>query len=180
MNSKLVVGLVGGVAIALAGSAIAYRIMDDSDQFAKVVSVTPATETVIVPRETCRDEPVTRHYKEAGSNIAGTAIGAVIGGVVGNQVGSGSGRKVATAAGAVAGGVIGNRVQERNRPSRSVTTTRTHCETVNDSVEQSVGYDVVYDYRGERGAVRLDHDPGERLRMVSSSRPEAEGDGLHQ
>jgi uncharacterized protein YcfJ len=173
MDGKLIVGMVGGVAVALAGSAIAYRLAGDGSDYAKVVSVTPAVETVVIQSEECRDEPVVRHYKEDKPNVAGTAIGAVVGGVVGNQIGSGSGRKAATVAGAVAGGVIGNRVQERNRPTRAVSSTERRCETVEETVEQPAGFDVVYSYQGEVSTVRMESHPGDRILMTTSAVPAA-------
>jgi uncharacterized protein YcfJ len=42
-------------------------------------------------------------------------------------------------------------------------TTETHCETVYDSSENIVGYDVRYRLGDEEGTVRMDRDPGPRI-----------------
>jgi uncharacterized protein YcfJ len=170
MNSKSLIVVLVGLGVA-AGSAVAYRTLIHDDGYADVLSVTPLTRDVAVPREVCRDEVVTRQYREQGSNVAGTAIGAVVGGAVGNQIGGGSGRRAATVAGVVAGGVIGNRVQERRRGVRTVEDVEQRCETVTDTVQEPDGFDVVYRYRGEEARVRMDTHPGERLAMRDRSEP---------
>lgn len=95
--------------------------------------------------------------------ITGSVIGAVVGGVLGHQVGGGSGKKIATVAGAAAGGYAGNRVQKNMQNRNTVTTTEQRCETVYDSHQERIGYDVHYRLGEEEGNVRMDRDPGERI-----------------
>ena len=76
---------------------------------------------------------------------------------------SGSGRKVATAAGAAAGGYAGNRIQNRMQEGNTYTTTEQRCETVYDSHEKQVGFDVRYRLGETEGSVQMDRDPGERI-----------------
>jgi uncharacterized protein YcfJ len=165
MNKSLVTGLVIGAAVVTAGAAVAnLDVFDRKPKFAEVLDVDAVTKTTRTPREVCKDQVVT-HAQPAKDQhrIAGTVIGAVVGGVLGNQVGDGSGRKVATAAGAAAGGYAGNTVQKRMQNGNTYSTTETHCETVYDSSENIVGYDVRYRLGDEEGTVRMDRDPGPRI-----------------
>src|SRR5690606_9170751 len=95
--------------------------------------------------------------------VTGTVIGAVVGGVLGSQVGSGDGRKVATAAGAAAGGYAGNRIQNRMQKGNTYSTTERRCQTVYDTEERQIGFDVRYRLGETEGSVQMDHDPGERI-----------------
>jgi uncharacterized protein YcfJ len=97
--------------------------------------------------------------------IAGTAIGAVIGGVLGNQIGDGDGQKLATAAGAVAGGYAGSKVQKGMQEGNTETIVVQGCETVYDNQKIPAGYQVTYLLDGKQGVVRMDHDPGKRIRV---------------
>lgn len=165
MNKSMLVGSVLGAAVVTAGGAFAtYTLVDRGPQFAEVLAVEQIQETVKTPREVCRDVTVTRQRPVQDSNrIAGTAVGAVVGGLLGNQVGGGSGKKIATVAGAVGGGYAGNQVQGRMQSNDTYTTTETRCNTVTDSHDKVVGYDVKYDLGGEIGKVRMDRDPGGKI-----------------
>jgi uncharacterized protein YcfJ len=165
MNKSLVTGLVIGAAVVTAGAAVAnLDIFDRSPKFAEVLQVDAVRETVRTPREVCSDHVVT-HKQPAKDEkrITGTVIGAVVGGVVGNQIGDGSGRKIATAAGAAAGGYAGNKIQQRMQEANTYTTTERRCETVYDTSEKVVGYDVRYRLGKEEGTIRMDRDPGPRI-----------------
>lgn len=165
MNKSLVTGLVIGAAVVTAGAAVAsFDVFDRSPKFAEVLKVDAVTKTERTPREVCNDHVVT-HTQPAKDQkrIAGTVIGAVVGGVLGNQIGDGSGRKVATAAGAAAGGYAGNKVQQRMQNGNTYTTTETRCETVYDSNQKIVGYDVRYRLGDQEDTVRMDRDPGPRI-----------------
>ena len=95
--------------------------------------------------------------------IAGTAVGAVVGGLLGNQIGGGSGKKIATVAGAAAGGYAGNKVQGDMQDKDTYTTTERRCQTVADSHQNVIGYDVTYMIGDQEGAVRMDEKPGDRI-----------------
>lgn len=130
--------------------------------YAQVLNVAPIYQDVRVPRpvETCDDyERVERIRPQ---NAGGTVLGAIIGGVVGNQVGSGSGRRAATVAGAIAGGAI---AREAGTETRVATESRCHLGEEYVLEQQVVAYDVEYRYRGEVFMSRLDHNPGDRLRI---------------
>jgi uncharacterized protein YcfJ len=164
MNKSLLTGLVAGAAVATAGGVFAGYKMMSEPEFAQVVAVQPIMETVKTPRQVCQDVAVT-HTREAKDKkkIAGTAIGAVVGGVLGSQIGGGDGRKVATVAGAAAGGYAGNRIQDRMQQGNTYTTTEQRCETVYDTREKQVGYDVRYRLGDVESSVQMDHHPGDRI-----------------
>jgi uncharacterized protein YcfJ len=188
MNKSLVVGAVIGAAVVTAGAAVANfalggktealveapapvvvpeivePVVDETPKFADVLDVDTVTKTTRKPRQVCKDRVVTHTAPPKDENrVAGTVIGAVVGGVLGNQVGDGRGRKLATAAGAAAGGFAGNKVQEQMQNGNTYTTTETSCETVYDSSEKIIGYDVRYKLGDQEGTVRMDRDPGERI-----------------
>jgi uncharacterized protein YcfJ len=136
--------------------------------YADVLRVDPVYETVRYrePREECYDEPVT--VRERESAAGGTVLGAIIGGVVGSQVGSGDGRRAATVAGAIAGGAIGRNADKRNNgPDRVYESSERRCRIVDVEREDRriAGYDVEYRYKGDVFVSRLDHDPGNKLRV---------------
>lgn len=165
MNKSLVTGLVIGAAVVTAGAAVAnLDLFDRSPKFAEVLNVDAVKETIRTPREVCSDHVVTHTQPvKDEKRVTGTVVGAVVGGVLGNQVGGGSGRKIATAAGAAAGGYAGNQVQKRMQSGNTYTTTETRCETVYDSSEKIVGYDVRYRLGEQEETIRMDHDPGPRI-----------------
>jgi uncharacterized protein YcfJ len=164
MNKSLVIGLIAGAVVATAGGAIAgYKVLSEP-KYAQVVEVKPVMKTVRTPRQECHDEQVTQQAPTRDSRqITGTVLGAVAGAVIGNQVGGGNGKQVAKVVGAAAGGYAGNRVQKKIQERNTVTTTQQRCETVYDSHEERVGYDVRYRLGDEEGKVRMDRDPGERI-----------------
>ncbi|NKQ12329.1 glycine zipper 2TM domain-containing protein [Pseudomonas sp. SST3] len=165
MNKSMLVGGVYGAVVVTAGGAFAtYTLVDRGPQFAEVLAVEPIKETIETPREVCRDVTVTRQRPVQDANrVAGTAVGAVVGGLLGNQVGGGNGKKIATVVGAVGGGYAGNQVQGRMQANDTYTTTETRCDTITDTHDKVVGYDVKYDLDGEVGQVRMDRDPGGRI-----------------
>jgi uncharacterized protein YcfJ len=179
MNKSLVIGLVVGAAVVTAGAAIAnFDVFDRSPKFAEVLDVDAVTKTTRTPREVCNDHVVTHTTPPKDERrIAGTVIGAVVGGVLGNQVGDGSGRKVATAAGAAAGGYAGNKVQQRMQNGNTYSTTETRCETVYDSSEKVIGYDVRYKLGEQEGTVRMDRNPGPRIPVQNGELQLAAGAG---
>jgi len=159
--------------------------------YAPVVDVQPVYRTVRTeqPREVCWDEPVyrdrhrsryDRSHRRHG-NPGGAILGAVIGGAIGNRFGKGNGRDAATFAGAVLGSVVGaqagsrhRRHDDRYRSSRygryaetSPVRYRTRCRVERDVVEEEriVAYDVAYEFEGRLRRTRLDHHPGDRIRL---------------
>ena len=163
MNKSMLVGIVIGGLVVTAGGAIASLDLF-KPKFAEVVDVTPVTKQIRTPREVCKEQAVTRTAPvKDQKRILGTVVGGVIGGVLGSQIGSGDGRKVATAAGAAAGGYAGNKVQQRAQQRDTTTVMETRCETVYDTSQKVIGYDVKYQLGKQTDQVRMDFDPGERI-----------------
>lgn len=166
INKQLVIGgIVGAIAVTALGATAGYRMLD-SDNYAEVLAVRPVTETVSVPREDCRDQLVSVQRPTKDPNqIAGTVTGAVIGGLVGSQMGDGDGKKVATVGGAVVGGYSGKKVQEGMQERNMDQVNERVCETTQESHQESAGYDVTYLWNGEENTVRMQDDPGKRIRI---------------
>ncbi len=127
-------------------------------EYAKVVSSTPVISQVAVPRQACSNEQQLVRQSPSGG---GALLGAIAGGVIGNAFGHGIGRAASTGAGVLAGSVIGNQVEANGAPVGEVTVQ--HCQPVAAYESRTVGYDVVYEYAGQRYTTRLASDPGERL-----------------
>ena len=148
--------LAGAVTLALAGCT---SHADEPGGYARVLSVTPVTDTVSAPREVCEDRVIERRVEERDGNKGGAIAGAVIGGLLGNQVGGGKGRKLATVGGAVAGGFAGKEIDERQDNSRIVAENVRDCRTVEDVQEVTVAYEVEYEYEGDIRTTRMAHAP---------------------
>ena len=121
MNTSMLIGVVAGIGVAIAGSVAAYSFLGDKD--AEQSSAAPN-----VDQECWDDEVATVADPADPHRIAGTVGGAVVGGAVGKDVGD---RDITTAVGAAVGAVIGRKVQEEiqdNRAEqRTVTTTERRC-----------------------------------------------------
>ena len=164
MSTSFTVGaLIGAAALAGAGAVAGYNGVF-SPSGAPVLSAKELSRTVKTPRQECHDEQVTHTKPVKDENrLIGTGLGAVVGGLLGNQVGGGNGKTLATVAGAAAGGYAGNRIQDKVQKGDTYTTTEQRCETVYDSHEEPNGYEVVYELKGKKHTVHMDHDPGSRL-----------------
>lgn len=163
-------------ATALADDDYHYRRHHDRVEYARVVGVTPVTRLVEVvePRESCWTEQVRHREASRGDNTAGLVLGGIIGGVVGNRFGGGDGRRVATVAGTILGAGLGNELAGRDRDGRAYVTSERRCRTVDEvyTEERTVGYRVRYRYHGEEFITRMDHPPGERIRVRVRVTPE--------
>jgi uncharacterized protein YcfJ len=139
---------------------------------AEVLRVQPVYDTVRVnqPREVCRGPSHTqRDPNDRGR--AGALLGAIVGGALGNQVGKGDGRKAATIAGAVIGGMAGHDMDINNGGRGRG---GPQCQVIDEYYDEQrlMGYDVEYRYKGDIFVTRMDRDPGRRLRVRVSVRPE--------
>jgi uncharacterized protein YcfJ len=133
-------------------------------QVAKVIAVKDAMQTVSTPREVCQDVQVEKQAPVKDEHrVAGTLAGAAAGGVVGHQIGDGDGRKIAKAIGIIGGAIAGNQIQKKMQENDKVVETERRCETVTDTREQHVGYDVTYSYAGRTDTVRMQKKPGATL-----------------
>lgn len=154
MNTPLKSTALAAAAAALLGAVGTAQAAD----YANVVSATPVTRSFAVPRQQCGEGQRVVPSQPSGG---GALVGAIIGGVVGNQFGHGAGRVAATTLGAVAGGAIGNQAELHNSPGQLVPVRE--CRTVSSHETRVVGYDVVYEYHGQRYSTHTATDPGPRL-----------------
>ena len=154
MKTVLKTSLAAAASAALLGVAAPAG----AAEYARVISSTPVTGSVAAPRQECAEGAQVVQQQPSG---AGAVIGAIAGGVLGNQFGHGFGRAAATGLGAVAGSAIGNNVEANANPPTTVPVRS--CRTVNGYENRVVGYDVVYEYNGQRYTTRLPNDPGSRL-----------------
>jgi len=153
---------------ALAAGSAGAASIDHYADYADVRRVQPILTTVRVstPRQECREVPVTRH-RSAPRSYTPMILGGILGGVVGNQFGSGNGKKLMTAAGVVLGGSLGRDAARRHRRHYAHTVIETQCRTEYDYHEEERvdGYLVEYSYQGRTYETRMDHNPGDRLRV---------------
>ena len=150
------------IAITLAGGCNAAQ----ATEYGTVISSVAVTAQVAVPQQQCTEQQATVPQRTSGG---GALLGALVGGVVGHNIGDGFGRAAATGLGAVVGSAIGDRTEAANTPAVQVPV-RT-CQTVTQYHNQTVGYDVTYEYRGQRYSARLAQDPGERIALNVSVAP---------
>jgi uncharacterized protein YcfJ len=139
------------------------------DGYAQVVSVVPVRQDVNAPQQVCHDVVVNRTVPPKDQHqIAGMAIGAVAGGLLGHLVGGGKGNALATAAGAVGGGYAGKKIEESHQQANVQSEVVHRCSTVANTGSNIVGYDVTYVYNGVTRTTRMDHDPGDRVKVQQS------------
>ena len=135
-------------------------------EYGTVLSSTPVITSVPVVQRQCVEEQVLYPQPRSG---AGALLGAIAGAAVGNQIGGGSGRAVATGIGLVLGSQIGDRVEAGN--ADPVASTVQRCRNVSTYEQRTVGYDVVYEYLGQRRSARLAQDPGAYIALDVSVSP---------
>ncbi|MDO5506055.1 MAG: glycine zipper 2TM domain-containing protein, partial [Pseudoxanthomonas suwonensis] len=117
-------------------------------------------------------------YRQGGSQAGrtmATVIGGIVGAAVGSQVGGGSARYATSAIGSMVGGMAGQQVYEnsvRQRQPRQRLATVQVCDPVpgdgryyGTSGNGVTAYDVTYEYAGRTHTTRMNHHPGERVRV---------------
>jgi uncharacterized protein YcfJ len=173
--------LTATAALGLMGSTHAFGHGPGRSEYveARVVAVRPIVRRVTVerPSQQCWDEVVevrepTLPYGVAGPTVAGGIIGAAIG----RQFGSGSGRDALTMLGAVAGSAIAHDRAVRNQGGEAVRVheeTVRRCEVVTERrvEDRTEGYDVTYEYAGNRYHMRTSEPPADRVRVRVSVVP---------
>jgi uncharacterized protein YcfJ len=147
------------IALAAASAGITGNAM--AAEYGTVVSATPITAQVPVPQSQCVDEQQLVQQRPSGG---GALVGALIGGALGNSMGGGFGRAAATGLGVVAGAAVGDNIEAANNPP-AVTTVR-RCNTFTRYENRVIGYDVAYDYNGQRYFTRTAQEPGERIALT--------------
>lgn len=147
---------------------------DQYSDAARVLSVTPQTERVNMPRQECRTEYQQQSYSNNNQSIAGAVIGGVAGGLLGSTIGRGNGRVAAAAVGAGVGAMAGNSIG--NNQNNGVTTRSVpvqNCYQVDNWQTVNSGYLVTYEYNGRTYSTVTDTRPGNTIDVnvaVSPSR----------
>lgn len=139
-------------------------------EYGHVISSTAVIAQVTVPQQQCTEQQAAVAPRTSGG---GALLGALVGGVVGHGLGEGFGRAAATGLGVVAGSVIGDRAEAANTPAETVPVRS--CQTSYTVENRVVGYDVTYEYNGQRYTTRLAQDPGERIALNVNVTPQQVG-----
>ena len=143
---KLIYYGVAGVAL-VASSSYAQDV-------GKVLSSTPLVRQVATPRQVCRTETVAVQAPKSG---AGALVGAIAGGAIGNAIGNGGGRAATTMLGIVGGSLIGDKIEGSSSAQWQQVQ---RCEWQQVFENQTVGYQVVYEYAGKQYSVEWPTEPG--------------------
>ncbi|MDP1933240.1 MAG: glycine zipper 2TM domain-containing protein [Gammaproteobacteria bacterium] len=170
--------VVGAAALLLATSVwAAPTSANTSYEYAQVIASRPIYQTVEIstPRQECWNEQVVSHRRSHSESRTPAIVGTIIGGALGNAVGHGkSNKRVGTVVGAVLGHSIGRDIVTANGRNRETHyETVRHCETVYEYREEDrlIGYDVRYRYNNEEYSVRMDEEPGDRVRVRVNVQP---------
>ncbi|HEX7952117.1 MAG TPA: hypothetical protein VF523_03490 [Burkholderiales bacterium] len=137
------------------------------EAIASVVSVSPITEQVNRPTQQCwtESQQVTQVVPQQRSP-GGAILGGVIGGLLGATIGRGNGRVAAAAVGAGVGAITGDAVANQNSGSAVTSTVPVQrCQQVDHFETTTTGYQVVFEYAGQRFSTRLPYNPGNQLRV---------------
>jgi uncharacterized protein YcfJ len=153
MNKSMLIGIVAGIGIAVAGGVAAVSIMGNASDGQEQLTPESAVDSMgvaVVPQdvpeathnvavvsaqpepvfiEECWDEEVEVQAQARDDKaIAGTAAGALIGGALADRLGDDD--DLVTAAGAAAGAYLGRRAQREYQENRTTTTTVRRCAQV--------------------------------------------------
>lgn len=150
-------------AVLTAMFAVPAMANDQYTDTARVLSATPQTERVNMPRQECRTEYQQQSYSNGSDHsIAGAVIGGIAGGLLGNTIGRGNGRVAAAAVGAGVGAIAGDRIG--NSQYNNVVTSRSvpvqNCYQVDNWQTVNSGYLVTYEYNGRTYSTVTDSYPG--------------------
>ena len=177
---------VGGIVGCLAVSALAADTQQLVDT-ARVFSAVPVYSVVkdVTPHEYCWAEQVAEERYLPNNNrrndVAPVVAGGIIGGVVGHVVsGNSHHKKLGTVVGGVLGAAVGHSVaQHNNRNSAQQGYTQVNyrdverCRTTQEVNTRRVlqGYDVTYEYLGNKYTTRMPNEPGNTLRIAVQITP---------
>jgi uncharacterized protein YcfJ len=144
------------------------------EALATVVSAVPINETVNTPTQNCwTDNPQQVQPAPQQHDYLGAVVGGVAGGLLGSRFGQGNGRVAGAAVGAGVGAIVGDRLDNRDAPSANAAPAPVqHCQQVDHLETRTTGYQVTYEYDGQRFLTRLPYNPGSQLRVNVSVTPQ--------
>jgi len=124
------------------------------------------TSEIRTPIRNCTDQLV--EVDERG-NAVGTLVGAAIGGLIGSQLGGGTGKLAMTGLGVLGGAAIGSNGLSKDWPPRKKQYRKeTVCTTSYNIQHQTtiVGYNVTYNFEGQKYTTRMQTAPGKSIRLM--------------
>jgi uncharacterized protein YcfJ len=150
-------------ALLTAMFAVPAMANDQYNDTARVLSSTPQTERVNMPRQECRTEYQQQSYSNGGNtSVAGALIGGIAGGLLGNTIGRGNGRVAAAAVGAGVGAIAGNSIaNQSNNGGGTRTVPVQNCYQVDNWQTVNTGYLVTYEYNGRTYTTVMSNPPGQ-------------------
>lgn len=137
MNKNVLIGMVAGIGIAVAGGVAGFTLMNSASDSQEQITADAAEQNIAVAgsepaqvfAEECWDEEIEVQAEVRDDKaIAGTAAGALIGGALADRIGDDD--DLVTAAGAAAGAFLGRRAQREYQDNRTTTTTVRRCAQV--------------------------------------------------
>lgn len=131
----------------------AIATLANAQEQGRVLSATPIVQQVATPQQVCGNETVYNGNRTTG---AGAVVGAIAGGAAGNAIGKGNGRAATTAIGLIGGALLGNQIEGGQPQYQNVQ----RCTTETYYQNNTVGYDVVYEYAWRQYTTRTQNDPG--------------------
>jgi uncharacterized protein YcfJ len=134
---------------------------DQYNDSARVISVTPQTDRVNMPRQECRTEYQQQTYSNNNSPV-GAIIGGIAGGLLGGTIGHGNGRVAAAAVGAGVGAVTGDRISNNNNVATRTVPVQS-CYQVDNWQTVNTGYLVAYEYNGRTYTTVTNQPPGKYI-----------------
>lgn len=134
---------------------------DQYNDSARVITVTPQTERVNMPRQECRTEYQQQTYSNNNSPV-GAIIGGIAGGLLGGTIGHGNGRVAAAAVGAGVGAVTGDRISNNNNVATRTVPVQS-CYQVDNWQTVNTGYLVAYEYNGRTYTTVTNQPPGKYI-----------------
>lgn len=157
-----------GLTFSVLGLAAASAM---ATEYGRVIKSTPITSAVSVPQQVCSTQQEV--VRQPGSGL-GAVLGAVAGGVVGHSVGKGAGNALATGVGVMAGAVMGDKYEQATSPADVRPVQR--CSTGYVSQNQVVGYQVDYEYAGQRYTTQTKYKPGKTIALNVQVNPAEDDD----
>lgn len=136
---------------------------DQYNDSARVLSSTPQTERVNMPRQECRTEYQQQSYSNGGNSVAGALIGGIAGGLLGNTIGRGNGRVAAAAVGAGVGAIAGNSIANNQNGGGTRSVPVQNCYQVDNWQTVNSGYLVTYEYNGRTYTTVMNNQPGQYI-----------------
>lgn len=149
--------------------------------WAKVTRVEPIIRTIErrIPEERCWNEQVEYYdnHRDRGNTYTSTIMGGIIGGALGNAVGhKKKNKQIGTAVGAILGASIGSDIASNDKKYNRSTShyrNKKRCDvSYHVNYEEEVhAYHVWYRYKGDEYKTRMNHKPGNKIKVRVSVEP---------